>query len=383
LNSVNFEFKSKEWGAQRRAAWQVAEASHIREGMDMQTGMDIERNFAALAARDRRADGRFVYAVMTTGVYCRPSCGARRPRAENVRFYADGAAAMAAGYRACKRCRPNGVGDGEANEAMVAAACRRMAAAERAPLLAASAAEAGLSAFHFHRIFRAATGVTPRAFYEARRSERARRALAAAESVTAAIYEAGYESSSRFYAAAPGRLGMKVGIFRAGGPGERIEFATAACALGFVLVARTAVGICAISLGQDAGELQAGFAGRFAQAVLVEDGGLGEEVRAVVAMIEAPGTGISLSLDIRGTAFQQRVWAALRRIPAGRTASYTGIARDLGKPRAVRAVAGACAANELAVAIPCHRVVRADGGLAGYRWGLALKRRLLDVERDG
>ena len=337
--------------------------------------------FAAVAARDAAADGRFVYAVRSTGVYCRPSCPSRAARPENLRFFATCADAEAAGFRACRRCRPDAPGLEARRRDAVARACRLIDAAEAPPELAALAAAAGMSPHHFHRIFRAVTGVTPRAYAEARRAARVAEALRAANSVTEAIFAAGYDASSRFYAGAAGRLGMSPDTYRRGGPGTRIRFAVGACSLGAILVAATARGVCAILLGDDPDALVRDLQDRFPRAAL-EGGDAAFEtlVARVVGLVEAPAAGHDLPLDIGGTAFQQRVWEALRAIPPGRTASYAEIARMVGMPAAVRAVAQACGANALAVAIPCHRVVRSDGALSGYRWGVARKRALLDRE---
>jgi len=341
-----------------------------------------EERWQAVVARDARADGAFFYAVRTTGVYCRPSCGARLPRRENVAFYASGAAATRAGFRACRRCRPDAAGQAEAHAAAIAAACRLIESAETMPSLAALAEAAGLSPFHFHRIFKASTGVTPRAYAAARRAARMRDELAAGASVTAAIYGAGFNSSGRFYASSSPILGMHAKDFRAGGQDAVIRFALGETSLGAILVAATEKGVCAIALGDDPDVLLRDLQDRFPKAELIGgDREFEATVARVVAMVEQPGRRApELPLDIRGTAFQQRVWAALRAIPAGATISYRELARRIGAPQAVRAVAGACAANTLAVAIPCHRVVRNDGALSGYRWGVARKKALLERE---
>ncbi|MBI1181263.1 MAG: bifunctional DNA-binding transcriptional regulator/O6-methylguanine-DNA methyltransferase Ada [Alphaproteobacteria bacterium] len=332
----------------------------------------------AVAARDRSADGAFVYAVETTGVYCRPGCASRRPRPENVRYFAGAAEAEAAGFRACRRCRPDGA---EPAAAAVTAACRTLEAAEEMPALAALAESAGLSLSRFQRLFRERAGVTPRAYFAACRDGRARTALASGAGVTAALHEAGFGSSGRFYEAAPAMLGMTPGAFRAGGAGETVRFALGHCSLGEVLVAGTDRGLCAIELGDDPAALLAGFQHRFRRARLEGgDAAFEDRVARVVGFLDDPAAGLGLPLDIRGTAFQRRVWQALTEIPAGQAVTYAELAQRLGVPRAVRAVAGACAANRLAVAIPCHRVVRTGGGLAGYRWGIARKRALLDRE---
>jgi AraC family transcriptional regulator of adaptative response/methylated-DNA-[protein]-cysteine methyltransferase len=330
------------------------------------------------AIAERRRDAGFFYAVRTTGVYCRPGCGARLPRPQNIVFYATTAAAEAGGFRPCRRCRPD-----RPESSTITAACRMIEAAESPPSLAALAAQAGLSPFHFHRLFKAATGVTPKAYAQAERARRLQAALRETASVTEAIYAAGYNAPGRFYAAAPGTLGMAPRQFRHGGAGEDIIFATAPCALGFLLVARTAKGICAIALGDDAQALQAAFRGKFPHAAISGAPSFARLVAQVASLVETPSAPSGLPLDIRGTAFQHRVWAALQNIPAGQTASYSQIAETIGAPRAARAVAAACAANTLAVAIPCHRAIRADGGHAGYRWGMDRKQALLAGESAG
>ncbi|APD11459.1 6-O-methylguanine DNA methyltransferase [Pandoraea vervacti] len=342
-----------------------------------------DAKWAAVAARDKQADGEFFYSVRTTGVYCRPSCGARLARRENVAFHADMAAAERAGFRPCKRCKPDEGAQGARHAALVTAACRRIEAADVPPTLETLANEAGLSPHYFHRLFRAVTGVTPRAYANARRAERVRDALPAASSVTSAYYDAGFNSNGRFYAKSDALLGMKPAAFRAGGKAESIRFAVAQCSLGALLVAATSRGLCAISLGDDPDTLVRELQDRFPQAELVgADTGFERWVAQVVGFVESPRIGLSLPLDVRGTAFQQRVWQALRDVPAGETASYAQIAERIGAPRAVRAVAQACASNTLAVAIPCHRIVRNDGAVSGYRWGVERKRALLSQERE-
>jgi len=341
----------------------------------------------AVRRRDRAADGRFVYAVRTTGVYCRPSCGARLARRENVSFHLSCLAAEAAGFRPCKRCRPDLLVD-DAQAGRVTVACRRVEAAveagEPVPSLEALAEAAGLSRFHFHRLFKAQVGVTPRAYASRLRAERAKSALENGGSITEAIYEAGYSSASRFYARATEQLGMTPSIYRGGGRGQHLHFAVAESSLGALLVAATAAGVCAIQFGDDPQSLERDLRRRFPAAVLDSgDAGFQDLVARVVALAEAPGSDDALPLDIRGTAFQERVWQALRGIPAGQTASYAEIAAAIGHPRAVRAVAQACAANPVAVAVPCHRVVRSDGALSGYRWGVERKRALLAREAAG
>lgn len=336
----------------------------------------------AVRARARAADGEFWYSVRTTGVYCRPSCGARLPRRENVGFHDSQAAARAAGFRPCLRCRPD---EQDRNAAAVAAACRAIEAAvaggEPVPDLGTLAAGAGLSRFHFHRVFRAATGVTPRAYASGLRGTRMQAALDAPGRVTDAIYDAGYGSSGRFYAAADGVLGMTPGAWRNGGRDAAIRYAVGASSLGYVLVAATARGVCAVRLGDDPAALTEGLRARFPNAALSDgDAGFAALVARVIALVDGAGADAALPLDIRGTAFQRRVWEALRAIPAGTTLTYGDLAARIGAPRAVRAVGAACGANPVAVVVPCHRVVGHDGRLTGYAWGIARKRALLARE---
>jgi AraC family transcriptional regulator, regulatory protein of adaptative response / methylated-DNA-[protein]-cysteine methyltransferase len=343
----------------------------------------IERDprWADVLARNRQADGQFVYAVKTTGVYCRPSCPSRHARPENVRFHATCAEAEAAGFRPCQRCRPNEASLAEHHAALVTQACRLIEAADTPPALGALAQQVGLSPWHLHRLFKAATGLTPRAWGAARRAERLRRQLPGSGSVTEALYGAGYNASSRFYEQADALLGMTPTRFRAGGAGSTLHFAVGQCSLGAILVARSERGVCAIALGDDPEALVRDLQDRFPRAQLVGGEADFEQWMAqVVGFVEAPALGLDLPLDVRGTAFQQRVWRALREVPPGQTVTYSDIAARIGAPRAVRAVAGACAANALAVAIPCHRVVRRDGSLSGYRWGVERKRALLAKE---
>lgn len=344
-----------------------------------------DSRWIAVTQRDATADGRFFYSVRTTGVYCRPSCGARLPRRENVAFHLSQLDAVRAGFRACLRCRPDLPPKAERQAALVAQACRLIEAAETLPDLATLADSAGVSAFHFHRVFKAVTGVTPKAYAAAHRAGKVRESLPGAPTVTQALYDAGFNSNGRFYAAAGAVLGMPPRTFRQGAPGQTIRFALSPCSLGSVLVAATERGVCAILLGDEPDALLADLQARFPRADLIGgDADFDHTVARVLALVEAPAsTSLDLPLDIRGTAFQQRVWQALREIPPGQRASYSDIAERLGAPKAVRAVAGACAANALAVVIPCHRVVRLDGGLSGYRWGVARKQALLDREESG
>lgn len=345
-----------------------------------------EARWDAVRRRDPDADGWFLYSVSTTGVVCRPSCSARPALPAHVAFHDTLARAEAAGFRPCKRCRPDLPPRAERDAALVARACREIVEAETPPPLAELAATVGLSAHHFHRLFRSVTGVTPKAYADARRQERVRDGLLAGQKVTATLYDAGFNSSGRFYEAADAMLGMTPSAWRAGGRGEEIAYASSPCALGIVLVGTSARGVCAILLGDDPAALATELARRFPRATITGPlAALAETVASVVRLIDRPGDPqhAALPLDIRGTAFQRRVWEALRAIPIGRTESYRDIAERIGQPRAVRAVAAACAANHLAVAVPCHRVIGADGGLRGYRWGVARKNELLRREADG
>lgn len=342
---------------------------------------EADPRWSRVAARDAGADETFWYSVSTTGVYCRPSCGALLARPEHVLFHDSRAAAEQAGFRPCKRCRPDAPARAREHAEAIVRACRHIEAEDRVPVLDDLAREAGMSRFHFHRLFKSLVGLTPRAYAQAWRSGRVRAALQEGGSVIGAAYAAGYGSSGRFYADSDAVLGMTPTRFRQGGAETQIRFAIAASALGAVLVAQSARGICAIALGDDPERLAQSLQDRFPQATLVgDDAAFARTVAQVVGFVEAPGLGLDLPLDIRGTAFQQRVWQALREIPAGQTVSYTALAQRLGVPRAVRAVASACAANTLAVAVPCHRVVRQDGSLSGYRWGVERKRALIARE---
>jgi len=343
-----------------------------------------DQRWDAVVRRDPSADGVFYYSVRTTGVYCRPSCAARLARRENVRFHSSCDDAEQAGFRPCKRCRPNAPALAEQRAAAVAKACRLIEASDEGLDLGTLADAAGMSRFHFHRVFKSITGLTPKAYAAAHRARRIRNALTQRGSVTEAIYDAGFNSNGRFYATSAQVLGMSPTSFRSGGEGEVIRFAVGECSLGPILVAATEKGVCAILLDDEPDALVRDLQDRFPRAELIG----GDEqfeglVAKVVGLVEAPALGLDLPLDVRGTAFQQRVWQALREIPAGTTVSYAQIAARIGSPKAVRAVAQACAANAIAVAIPCHRVVRNDGGLSGYRWGVERKRALLEREVAG
>lgn len=367
----------------------VADASTntTNTNADADTDRDAAR-WAAVQRRDGAADGQFWYSVSSTGVFCRPSCGARPALRKHVAFHDSCAAALAAGFRPCLRCKPDQPPLAERHAAAIAAACRRIdsaaadaAAADTPADLDAMAAAAGMSRFHFHRVFKAHTGITPKAYAAAARTRRVQQALGQGSSVTDAIYAAGFQSSARFYAGADAVLGMRPSAFRAGGSGATIRFAIGACSLGAILVAATEIGICAILIGDDPDLLARDLQDRFPRAELRgAEADFEATVARVVGLVEQPQLGLDLPLDVRGTAFQQRVWQALRAIPAGHTVSYATLAERVGVKDGARAIAGACAANPLAVAIPCHRVVRQDGSLSGYRWGVERKACLLERE---
>lgn len=345
-------------------------------------GTDDAR-WAAVCSRDVRADGVFVYGVRTTGVYCHPSSTARLPKRENVEFFDSSEAAEAAGYRLSRRAKGDRSSLAMARAEVVENACRAMERALAPLSLEQLAEDAGMSPFHFHRLFKAETGLTPKAYGAAHRARKVRQELrpGADGSITDAIYSAGFGSNSRFYETADDRLGMRASEFRAGGDGAAVRFAVGQCSLGAILVAQSQRGICAILLGDDPDRLVRDLQDQFPKADIVGgDEAFEALIALVVGFVETPAVGLNLPLDVQGTAFQERVWRALREIPPGTTASYREIAERIGSPKAVRAVAQACAANPIAVAIPCHRVVRHDGALSGYRWGVERKRELLSRE---
>lgn len=336
----------------------------------------------AVITNDAAADGRFVYAVRTTGIYCKPSCRSKAPRPENVTTFDTPAEAEAAGFRPCKRCRPDAAADPDAEA--LAAACRLLEMAEEEPALGELAGRVGLTPARLRRLFQDSLGVTPKAYAKALKARRLGQGLKAGATVTEALYDAGYKAPSRAYAAAAERLGMTPSAYARGGQGEAVRFATAPCAFGRLLVATTERGLCAVELGADDAEVTAQLRAHFPKATLTEDAArLAAVVAAVADHVAEPRGALDLPLDIRGTAFQEQVWAELRCVPPGETLSYADLARRLGRPEAARAVAGAVAANRLAVVVPCHRVVRGDGGLSGYRWGTARKRALLAAEAAG
>src|SRR3954463_2903980 len=345
--------------------------------MDRPNLLDPSAAWRAVLRRDRAQDGRFVTGVLTTGIYCRPSCAARHPKRENVRFFATGSAAAAAGLRACRRCKPDDV---SRDAAAVEAALKLIETAEEPPSLEALAARAGYSPFHFHRLFKRATGVTPAAYARGKRARAMTETLTDSRRVTDAIYDSGYSGPARFYAEAKDRLGMTPTRWRDGGRGETIAWATAETSLGTMLVAATGRGICRLSFDEGEAELRR----RFPNAA-IEQGGeaMADLVGRTVAAVEAPERPHELPLDVRGTAFQEAVWRELTRIPPGETRTYAQIAAAVGKPAAVRAAGSANGANHVAVLIPCHRVIRTDGSAGGYAYGLERKARLLERERRG
>jgi len=337
--------------------------------------------WARIVARDKAADGHLWYSVGTTGVYCRPSCPSRIANPQNVTLHETLESARATGFRPCKRCNPEGLSLECENAALVAKACRIIEESEEEPSLEELADAVGRSSSYFHRMFKATTGLTPKNYAVADRSKKVRKGLATGNSVTEAIYEAGFNSSGRFYEKSTGMLGMTPSQYRAGGIDEEIRFAVGQSSLGAILVASSTKGVASILLGDDPDELVRNLQDRFPNARLIgADRDYEALIARVVGFVEAPGIGLDLPLDVRGTAFQRRVWQALQEIPVGETVSYAEIARRIGSPKSVRAVAGACAANNLAVAIPCHRVVRNDGALSGYAWGIERKGALLDRE---
>lgn len=344
-----------------------------------------EARWRAVVERDPEAEGAFLIGVTSTGIFCRPTtCPARRPRRENVVFFKSTADARRAGYRACLRCKPEDEAFGRRHADAVAAACTTIRQAEAMPTLAELAKSAKMSPFHFHRLFRRTMGVTPRQFRAQEMVDRAKRAMRGGDSVTSALYEAGFSSNGRFYEATAGRLGMKPLKVRLGGADESIKFVVRRCALGLVLVAATPRGICEVWLGDDAGALARRLRAAYPLATIAtRDPIMSDLVSKVISLVEEPKIKIDLPLDLRGTAFEMRVWNALRKIPVGKTRTYGQIAAAIGHPKASRAVGRACAVNHVAVVVPCHRAIGADKKLHGYRWGIARKRRLLEREAAG
>ncbi len=346
--------------------------------MSMET--ELQNKWQQVMARDARQDGRFVFAVRTTGIYCRPSCPSRRPRRNSVEFFADPNQAERAGYRACLRCKPTEI---SSQAQYVTNARRFLDNAEGIVTLAALSQRVGLSPFHLQRLFKRATGLSPREYQSARRMQQVKSGLRKGDDVTTALYDAGFGSPSRLYEKAPQQLGMTPGEYRRGGSGTKIRFTIVPTPLGRMLVAATDRGLCAVRFGDSVSELDRDLRQEFHAAELHrDDAALREYVEPLLEAIRGDQSSIDLPLDVRATAFQQKVWDTLRQIPRGETRSYSDVARELGAPAAVRAVAHACASNPVAIAVPCHRVVRSDGNLAGYRWGIGRKQKLLDNEKS-
>lgn len=337
----------------------------------------------ALIRREQVAEDAFFYAVKTTGVFCRPGCSSRLPKRENVEFFDTCEEAERAGYRPCKRCKPDSAAPQERLLELIIQACRSIEQSVTPPTLDKLAAEADLSPWHFHRLFRKTVGITPKQYGASLQGQRFRNSLKTEKSVTAAIYDAGFSSSGRAYDNARNRLAMAPSTYLNGSTGLTIRYGVARCFLGWIIVAAIDRGVCAIEFGDDPETLRTQVQACFPKAQFKEaDSEFASVIEQVVAFIEAPGAAIDLPLDIQGTAFQERVWHALRQVPPGSTISYADLAERIGAPEAVRAVAQACAANKLAVAVPCHRVVRSDGKLSGYRWGVERKHVLLIRERS-
>jgi len=349
----------------------------------MKIPLSDDDRWEALLQRDSQTGASFIYGVLTTGVYCRPGCASRLPNRENVRFFETGIEAEKAGFRPCKRCKPESPEWEQPHVGAVLEACKKIDEADAPLSLKELAAAAGLSLFHFQRLFKKIVGVTPKQYAMQHRSNRFREHLQKGSTVTEAMYDAGFGSSSRFYEKATPALGMKPSVYKKGAQDVPIRFAIVPCFLGLVLIATTAQGICAIDFGDTAEALEENLRRRFPKALFHDpDPQFTAMVEELLAFLENPHQGcLDLPLDVQGTAFQRRVWLALQEIPAGDTVSYTEIASRVGKPNAARAVAGACAANAIAVAVPCHRVVKGNGDLGGYRWGLERKRILLERER--
>lgn len=339
--------------------------------------------WAKVLARDKSSDGQLWYSVATTGVYCRPSCPSRTPNSENVTLHDTLESARSSGCRPCRRCNPDGCSIDAANAALIEQACRLIDTAEKTPSLEELAHSVELSPGYFHRLFKKHTGLTPKAYADALRARKVREGLAQGTKVTETLYDAGFNSNGRFYAQSSAMLGMTPKHYKNGGVNEMLYFAVAQCSLGAILVASSKKGVASILIGDDPDILVRDLQDRFPKAELVgADTDYEQSIAKVIGFVETPNRGLDLPLDVRGTAFQQRVWQALREIPAGETATYAEIARRIGQPTATRAVAGACAANPIAVAIPCHRVIRNDGSLSGYRWGVERKRNLLLREAE-
>ena len=342
--------------------------------------MRSETQWQQVMARDARQDGRFVFAVRTTGVYCRPSCPSRRPRRDSVEFFADPQQAERAGYRACLRCKPTEI---SAQARAVSRARQLLDDAEGVMTLADLSKRVGVSPFHLQRLFKRATGLSPREYQSARRMQHVKRGLRKGDDVTTALYDAGFGSPSRLYEKSTQQLGMTPGSYRRGGAGLTIQFAIVASPLGRMLVAATPRGLCAVRFGENAMELERSLREEFSAAEIHRDeSALRPYVQRLLANLRGENTTIDLPLDVRATAFQKKVWDQLRRIPRGETRSYSEVAHAIGDDKAIRAVARACASNPVAIAVPCHRVVRSDGDISGYRWGVDRKKKLLEQERE-
>ena len=348
-----------------------------------QTSITDEDRWQAITSRDGAFDGAFVFAVATTGIYCRPSCPSRRPKRRNVSFFALPEGAERGGYRACLRCRPREFSSPDPRIESLRALCRFIESCDQGPpTLEVLGEMAGLSPYHLQRSFKRMVGVTPRQYHDAVRIERLKSALRGGDAVTGALYEAGYGSSSRLYEKAPSQLGMTPAAYRKGGKGAEIAFAITDSPLDRLLVGATALGVAAVYLGDDDAELEAALRAEYpAAAISRDDRGLGRWIEPLLAHLQGRQPHLDLPLDVRATAFQRQVWEALRAIPYGETRSYGQIAEAIDKPKAVRAVANACASNRVSLLVPCHRVVAADGALTGYRWGVARKKKLLEAEK--
>ncbi|HEX4606308.1 MAG TPA: bifunctional DNA-binding transcriptional regulator/O6-methylguanine-DNA methyltransferase Ada [Candidatus Angelobacter sp.] len=347
--------------------------------MQLQTASNANEKWTLVLARDAKADGRFVYAVKSTGVFCRPSCPSRKPRRENVEFFHSPVEAQQAGYRACRRCTPL---ERNPQSQKVEAACRYIDQNLDITLsLTAISRHVAISPFHFQRMFKRMLGISPREYQQARRAGKFRQALLGEGSVTDAIYEAGYSSSSRAYESIPAQLGMTPSAFKSGGEGVAIRCTVVPTELGMLLVATTERGVCSVRFGENEAALMRELKRDFAAAEILRDDNALEPIASQVKqLLRGPAAAVNIPLDLRGTAFQQMVWKELRRIPAGQTRSYTEVAKTIGRPKAVRAVANACASNPVALVVPCHRVVQKNGSLAGYRWGVKRKAALLEKE---
>lgn len=387
------EFDRKVWSVSNHNPHQDQVMTHTRQKTmtlaptpwhdhDMPLATKDDPRWQKVQVRDSAADGLFVYAVKTTGIYCRPSCPSRAARPENVCFFETPKAAEAKGFRACRRCHPQAQGPKQVQAHLIAEACKLLETIDPIPTLDHLAARIGLSPYHLHRVFKSLTGLTPKAYAKAHQMGRLRQRLANTdERITDAIYEAGFSSASRFYEASTPALGMTPSTYRQGGTDVTIRFAVGQSRLGALLVASSDKGICAISLGDDPEDLIQSLELRFPKARLIgADAAYETLIAQVAALVEAPERGLDLPLDLQGTAFQQRVWQALRQVPVGETISYEELAHRIGQPSAQRAVAKACGANPVAIAIPCHRVIRKDGKLSGYRWGIERKAALLKTE---